>query len=260
MPFLKPYSLLLLIITIVPITTVAQLRVFVTGAGAISSVLYSPAVEGDPITAGVKHDYQKPVTTFNGGVAVQFKAGKYFELRSGIEYFEKGWKINYFEESDAAQPQSDVLLRKYKLNYLQVPVTLIYSTPIGVGKLYVGLGPYVAYVLDGEVSYEDQSFDLQFEKYNEYIYQYTPDDHTPISYITHYSVNRLDYGINSAVGYEFAFGLFVEAKYDVGLRQISTSKERYSSEWQGNIQDPSVNSKYSIFQVGVGILINRPGK
>jgi hypothetical protein len=123
-------------------------------------------------------------------------------------------------------------------------------------ELYVGLGPYVAFALSGKVSFVDQTFRIQFKKYDEYVYRYTPDDHTPIRYITRYTFNRWDYGINSTVGYEFAFGLFVEAKYDIGLREVSTSKERYSSQWNGTIQDPSVRSKFSIFQVGIGILIN----
>jgi hypothetical protein len=240
----------------VPIATLAQIRVYVTGAGAISSVLYSPAVEGNLITAGVKHDYQKPVIAFNGGVIVQIKGGKYFELRSGIEFFKKGWKINYFDEGDSTHLPSDKLLRKYNLNYLQIPVTLIYATPIGIGKLYVGIGPYLAYALNGEVSTPDKTFDLQFEKYNEYVFRYTPDDHTPIRYITHYTANRFDYGIESVMGYEFEFGLFIEAKYNIGFRNVSTSYERYSSEWNGTVRDPSLRSKYSIFQLGIGLLIN----
>lgn len=260
MQFRRPYSFLFLLLVLLPITGAAQLRVFVHGGTAVSSVLYSPRVEGGPFTQGAKHDYQKPIQTFYGGVAFQFKAGRYFEIRSGIQFFKKGWKINYFEGEDSTQVESNLFLRKYAANYLQVPVTLMFATPIGIGKLYVGLGPYVALALNGKVSDADQTFRIQFKKYDEYIYQYTPDDHTPIRYITRYTFNRLDYGINSAIGYEFPSGFFVEAKYDVGLREVSTSHERYSSEWQGTIQDLSVSSKYSIFQFGIGVLIKRSNK
>ncbi len=231
----------------------SQARFGLTGGGAISSVLFSSKIQVDQ--AWVSHaDIQKPVSTYYGGVIFHFKAGKKFVVKPGIEYFKKAWEV---EANDKGRISTFRFLRRYDINYLQLPVLLSLTTSLGNGKVYVGAGPYAAFAINGSVKVDKEIFDLEFKKHDEPIYTYLPgDNYKPVQFINHFTINRIDYGFRGNMGYEFNFGLFLEAGVDMGVQQVSTSLERYDIQWNRTIRDPSSNVKFSIFHVGTGWMFN----
>lgn len=252
MPRLSLCLLCLIVLLIIPYFAHTQFRMGARGGGAVSSVNFSSKFQLDQ--AGATHsDIQKPVYTYYGGLVLQFKAGKTFIIRPAIEYFKKAWKV---EANDRGRISTFRFLRNYDIDYLQVPINVLLTTPLAKGKVYIGFGPYVGYALRGTVKVYDEIFDLEFKKFNEPVYTYLPNDYTPIQFISHYSINRFDYGINGVLGYEFAFGLFIEAGVDIGIHQVSNSYERYDLQRNRTIRDPNSSVKYSIFQLGAGFMIN----
>lgn len=234
----------------------AQFRLGVKGGAAVSSVLISSQVQVDKASAS-HTDVQKAVNSYFGALVFQVKAGKKFVIRPGVAYFKKAWEI---DGKDLGRISSSRVLRKYDINYIQVPVNILLTTPLANGRIYLGAGPYAAYAFAGTVAVNGEKYDLEFKKFDEPVFTYlSGDSYRPIRFISHYTINRIDYGLNGMMGYEFNIGLFLEAGIDIGVRQVSTSQERYDVQWSRTVRDPRSSVKYSIFQIGFGWMINNRG-
>lgn len=229
----------------------SQFRIGIIGTGDASAVLYSSKIDIDQAHA-THSDAQKSVFTYSTGVVLPFKVGKKFIIRPGIEYFKKAWEV---QANDRGRVSTFKFLRKYDIKYIQIPINLLLTTPLANGKVYIGTGPYMAYAINGSVKVEAKIFDVEFNKVDEPIFTYlVGNSYKPIQFVDHYTINRIDYGVKGIVGFESRMGLFAEAGIDVGIRQISTSYERYDLQLNRNIRDPNSSVKYSVFHMGVGWL------
>ena len=91
--------------------------------------------------------------------------------------------------------------------WLEVPVNLVGKIEAGMGNLFLGAGPYVAFGLSGKNKFsttidgiEDQVRDFKFGKDN--------------------TLKNTDFGINFTAGYEFGNGLQIHGGYGLGLTNI----------------------------------------
>lgn len=84
--------------------------------------------------------------------------------------------------------------------YLSVPVMLKFYT---IGGLNVQLGPQFGFLLDGE------------RKYNSFLGSGTED-------ITDY-YKKSDISVSVGAGYDFNFGLALEARYNIGVKDINNA-------------------------------------
>ena len=227
----------------------SQFRFGITAGGNRSSIIFSSPVQIDQAQAS-HTSIQKALNTYYGGLVFQFKTGKKIVIRPEIEYYKKSWEVN---ASDRSRINTFRFLRRYDINYLQVPLNVLLTTPLGKGRIYCGAGPYIAFACNGTVQTTDEILDLEYRKFDEPAVTFQQDNiYKPIQFISHYTINRIDYGGNGIIGYEFAFGLFAEAGVGIGLRQISTSYERYDILLNQTIRDSGVKSKYNIFHIGAG--------
>lgn len=96
---------------------------------------------------------------------------------------------------------------KYRINYLEVPLNLVYRAAAGNSSFYFGFGPYAAFALGGQVSVAGVEADLRFD--NE-ILIWNPR-----------VIRRFDAGANIFAGYELGAGLFLQINGQMGLAKIN---------------------------------------
>ena len=79
------------------------------------------------------------------GVVAQYDLSEKFAIRSGINY------VQYAVDMQTTLDEESSLKVKAenRLHYLQVPVNVIYSIPVGNVKLYAGAGGYIGYGIGG---------------------------------------------------------------------------------------------------------------
>jgi Outer membrane protein beta-barrel domain len=109
-------------------------------------------------------------------------------LKFGLEYIGKGAKF-------PGAPGPGI-----RLNYLEIPIDVIYHYPLGPGSLRGGLGPYFAEGIGGggaNAVYGENAGGFK----------------------------RFDAGLNFTVGYKLAMGLSLDFGYDLGLANIEYANQ-----------------------------------
>ena len=127
-------------------------------------------------------------------------------IKPGIEYIGKGAK---FPGGGAHS--------SLNLNYLEIPIDVLYHLPVGPGDLHAGLGPYFAEGLGGggpNGIYGQNAGGFK----------------------------RFDAGINLSLGYRFNNGVAIDLGYDLGLANV----EYASQDVKGHTRALSINLGYQI--------------
>jgi hypothetical protein len=140
---------------------------------------------------------------FHGGVNVQIPIAPEFYFQSGIMYATKG-----------AKNTSGSLSSTTKLNYVEVPLNMVYKASLGKGFFMLGFGPYVSYGISGNVKTVSGSVtldrDVKFKSVVE------TGDNILVPYY-----KAFDAGANIFVGYEMASGLFLQLDTEFGMLNIN---------------------------------------
>lgn len=136
---------------------------------------------------------------FHAGVNAEIPIGPGFYIQPGLLYSMKGAK--YYSGS------------KLSLNYIEVPVNLVYKPILGTGNMVLGFGPYVALGVGGK--YEDPNGNSVDVVYNKKV------DYT----VAAAQVRPLDAGGNFLAGYEFANKFSVQLNAQLGLVDINPETE-----------------------------------
>lgn len=83
------------------------------------------------------------ISRFQAGLFADISAGR-LSIESGVFYSQKGGETKVQSTTDSISQKYD---EKITLNYLEIPVNILYNIPVGIGKIFVGGGPYVAFGL-----------------------------------------------------------------------------------------------------------------
>ena len=186
---------LVLIATAVASISIANAQTGKTSFGVKAGVnfqnLNGKDVDGDKMNNKIK-------TGFVGGVNAQIPIATDFYIQPGVEYNMKGAKS---QDGDT----------KINLNYIDVPVSLVYKPMLGNGNLILGFGPYVGFGIGGKIKTDGGGEgDVKFKK------EVTLSEYTSgTAYF-----KPLDAGANAFVGYEkskLSFQLFTQ----LGLTNIT---------------------------------------
>ncbi len=148
---------------------------------------------------------------FHGGVNVQIPIAPEFYFQPGLMFAIKGAKNTY---SILGSEFTDEI----KINYIEMPLNLVYKGALGSGFVMLGFGPYVAYGISGKQVFEGN--DLTFERGVDY--------------------NAFDAGANIFFGYEMAGGLFLQLDTQFGMLNI-------------NPDDANSNDKTTAKNTGFGL-------
>ncbi len=140
------------------------------------------------------------------GANVQIPIAPEFYFQPGLMFAVKGAKSSPFD--------GNFYTKQTKINYIEMPLNLVYKAPLGNGFFMLGFGPYVAYGIGGKVEITSGSAsgekDIEFK--NE-------------AGLLDYPVyKRFDAGGNIFAGFEMAGGLFVQLDTQFGMLNINPDR------------------------------------
>lgn len=128
---------------------------------------------------------------FHGGVNVQLPIAPEFYFQPGLMFAVKGAK-------NTTTILGSAITDEIKLNYIEVPLNLVYKGALGNGFVMLGFGPYVAYGISGKQVVQGNS--LTYERGVDY--------------------NAFDAGANIFAGFEMAGGIFLQLDTQFGMLDI----------------------------------------
>lgn len=147
----------------------------------------------------------KQQTGFRTGLMADFPLTTQLSVRPQLYYSVKGGNIDVgtFVSTvlakvglPAASFPIETSISKVVINYIELPVMLMYGFGAGPGRLVVGAGPYAAVAVSGTINGE------------------------PITFNTN-GFRKHDLGATASLGYELPIGLTISAYYAHGLTNFS---------------------------------------
>lgn len=134
---------------------------------------------------------------FHGGVNVQIPIAPEFYFQPGLMFAVKGAK-------NTTTILGSEITDEIKLNYIEMPLNLVYKGALGNGFIMLGFGPYVAYGISGKQVIQGNS--LSYERGVDY--------------------NAFDAGGNIFAGYEMSSGIFLQLDTQFGMLDIDPDENR----------------------------------
>ncbi len=136
------------------------------------------------------------------GVMLDVPMEKKGSFRTGVNFVQKGSKDEYTDGTDEIE-----LSRR--LNYIEVPMMVLFNVPCKSGQIRLGAGPAVAFAISGkqklEINGDGEEEDIDFGDK------------------TDSDLNWVDFGINLQAEYEFSGGVFVALNYSHGINRLFVS-------------------------------------
>ena len=147
------------------------------------------------LTGDGASDEAKMAPRFNIGLDYEIAVAPDFYFAPGLFFATKGTKYEFLGE--------DIQIG---LNYLEVPLNLVYKPVLGDGNLIVAFGPYVGYGLGGKAKSDGGDVDIEMGSEEEG---------------SLYNYKAFDMGANLSFGYMFGAGLSLQFNTQLGLVNIS---------------------------------------
>ena len=147
------------------------------------------------------------LTGFHAGVNAMIPLAPEFYFQPGLMFAVKGAKSTYtLLGTDYTS--------KTKINYIEMPLNMVYKAALGSGSFMLGFGPYVAYGIGGKVVSEGGSTTLEsdIEFKNEAGLLEGP------------VYKAFDAGANIFAGYEMASGIFLQLDTQFGMMNINPDR------------------------------------
>jgi len=160
---------------------------------------------------------------YHAGINIQVPIGFAFYFQPGLLYAQKG-----------AKNTSGSLTSTTRLNYIEVPMNLVYKASLGNGYFMIGFGPYAAYGISGNVTVKGGSLTLD----QDVEFKNTVEAGDPLL-VPYYKA--FDAGATIFVGIEMAGGLFLQLDSQFGMLNINP-------EYKG-----LTNDKSTVKNVGLGL-------
>lgn len=171
------------------------------------------------------YDDSRMLTGFHAGVIADLNLTEFLAIQPGLLYSSKGIRF-----------ENDVQELSFNPRYLELPVNLVFKTPTGESKFFIGAGPYVAMGIGGKFKGEglfNFSSDIQFSDDD----PLTAEEEGAGAFI----VRRFDYGLNAIAGIE-ASNLVLSAGYGLGLAKVQSGSNSSSDQ----------NNKHRVFSLSLG--------
>ncbi len=172
------------------------------------------------------------VTRFTLGINQEIPVAPEFFVQIGLQYIGKGAKENMMFNSKP-------MTREVNINYIEMPLNLLYKPLVGSGHVLFGFGPYVGYAFMGKAKYTSDSYNAtQDIKFANSVSSNDMNDPNNGTYFKH-----LDVGANIFAGYEFANNVTLTFTSQLGLVNINPKNNN------------DVNSKITNKNTGFGLTL-----
>jgi opacity protein-like surface antigen len=178
------------------------------------------------VTSKVDPDY---IFGFHAGLVAEYKLTPQFALQPELLYSLEGAKAEMdFREGEFFFSSEE----KIRLGYINLPVMAkYYATP----ALSFEAGPQIGFLLSAESEYELSSNFDEFEI-----------DESDTEDIKD-EVKKISFGLNFGLAYDISSSLFVQARYHLGLSDISDYDDQ-DDEFEGDYEE----IKNQSFQLSLG--------
>ena len=177
---------------------------------------------------GGENDY---LLGFHAGLTSEFILSPTFSLQPELIYSLEGVQTKYNYSIGEAIFSSD---QKIKLDYINLPVMMKYFLN---PALSIQAGPQIGYLISAKNEYESVStFPGEME-----LKESGTDDIKD-------ELKKISLGLNFGFGYQFQNNLFLQARYHLGLSDISNYNEEMWEGFEGELD----KIKNSGFQVSIG--------
>lgn len=121
-----------------------------------------------------------------------------FQFMTGLEYVGKGYKV-----------KASGFKSTTHLNYLEVPLDIVYEHPLSTGAFFAGAGPWLAYGIGGKIKSGGNSLPSFGEDNGGF--------------------KRFDFGLAILAGYRIHNGFCVHIAYDYGLANIGYASQDFTA-------------------------------
>lgn len=178
------------------------------------------------VTSEIDPDY---IFGFHAGLVAEYELTPKFALQPELLYSLEGAKA----EMDFREGEFFISMEeKIKLGYINLPVMLKYNA---TRALSLQAGPQIGFLVSAESEYEIASNFDEFDM-NESGTEDIKDD-----------LKKISFGLNFGLGYDLSSRLFVQARYHLGLSDISDYDEQ-DDEFEVNFEE----IKNQSFQLSLG--------
>ena len=186
-------------------------------------------------------DDANTLTSFQVGLIGDWKLLPMLRLQPGVIFTGKGSKTEFGEPTDATYSRATT--NPY---YIELPLNLVFKTPTGPLKFFVGAGPYLGIGIAGKLENEGKVLGVSYS--NERDIEWSDDDPTTLDYEEGAGfgiMKRFDYGANITAGIELTkivFGI----NYGHGLAKLQSG---------ANSSDDDDN-KHRVLSFTIGVKLN----
>jgi hypothetical protein len=160
---------------------------------------------------------------FHIGAFAAYPVGK-ISIQTGLLYTTKGGVPYSFSGNYTTNDyynRKDVL----RLNYLEVPLNILYNIPIGTNKVFIGGGPYIGIGISGKESYtitDNSPGEASANQVNK--------GSKSVAYGSGYDdIKGTDLGLGAKLGFALKKGWLISFNYEYGLTNLSNDPS-YSGE------------------------------
>lgn len=151
------------------------------------------------------------------GLAVNAAVTSRLDIQSGLNFLQKGF----------VDKEGEYKLT-LSLNYIELPVNVVYHFGEKQNSFFVGLGPTVAMGISGKLRLKIEGVDPESANIK---FGNNPDKH---------DIKRMDIGANAIAGYHISPNLFISAQYNHGFSNLAI----------GGSDDGSLKNRYWGLKVG----------
>ncbi len=194
-------------------STFAQLSIGVHGTGNLSSASLN--------TDDFIHPVKKARILPGAGIAVNYAVSEKISLRSGVNFLQHGVKITNSAEGDAGNGFTIVKFEGTTvLNYLQVPVNILYTIPVNNFQFFAGGGPYYSFGISGKAK---STITTTFNGTTEIVK--TDQDAFKKQADNGAGFKRTDYGVGAVAGIKLPNGLYGNIGYQLSFANINDAED-----------------------------------
>lgn len=173
---------IILILFVIHSFSNGQIRLGVQAGGQSSTIRVSESLS----TSGVASLDGGSRIGFHVGAFLDLPLGKKFALKPQILYSSKGF-------------QSSLTLESVSVNYIHIPIDVVFKGDVGAGSYFLGGGGYFSNALNGKTGSQNLIFGSTAKS----------------------DLKESDYGIRVTTGYETEFGIGIVLFYEYGLANIN---------------------------------------
>lgn len=223
---MKKHLLLAAILLISSQISFSQLRLALAGGGHTSTINETNSLPN--WNAG---DYSGRTGAHFGFIAdLQLGLKSKFYAQPGVVFYNKGRKFS--KNYDTAVYNYFSIDQKQFINYVDIPLNLVYKMPIGgKARFFLGGGPYLSFFYNGSEKTETYLKTGKFQT----------DENTDLpvgNAVGKYKT--MDIGVNGTAGIEFG-GIFIAANYSRGLTDM------YTPTYDGKLKNQVIGATLGIF-------------